>query len=310
MRSRAVVRADRSPASARFCVGLALLAAAAPAGAHVASDLVSPGEGADVLVVTSLIVLAAGLYAAGLMRVWTQSARGRRELVWRALAFAGGLLVLALALLSPLDRWSAELFSMHMIQHELLMLAAAPLLVMGRPLPVWVWAFGQGRRASVSRITRPRAVRVVWAALVSPGIAWMCHALALWVWHVPKFFDAVLVSRPIHDLQHVTFLATALMFWAALFEERSRERRGAGILYLFTTTVHASILGALITFAARPWYSAYLQTPTHWGFSALEDQQLGGLIMWVPGSIVYVGTALVLLARWIAASDRAQLRAR
>lgn len=273
--------------------------------AHVASDLVSPSaDRTDFLIVTALLVLAAALYAAGSMRLWGQAVRARRELLWRAVAFAGGILVLGLALLSPLDRWSAELFSMHMIQHELLMLGAAPLLVVGRPLPVWLWAFGARGRDAIARAVRPRFVRVAWAALVAPGIAWMCHALALWLWHIPKFFDAVLVSRPIHDLQHTTFLVTALMFWAALFEERSRERRGAGILYLFTTTVHTSVLGALITFAARPWYSAYLQTPAHWGLSALEDQQLGGLIMWVPGSIVYVGTALFLLARWIVASDR------
>jgi putative membrane protein len=284
---------------------LALLVGSPAVVAHVASDLVSSSaDRTDAFVVTALILLAAGLYSTGLMRLWAHAGRARRELLWRALAFAGGLLVLAGALLSPLDRWSAELFSMHMIQHELLMLAAAPLLVAGRPLPVWLWAFGATGRDTVVRAVRPRVVRVAWSAFVSPGIAWMCHALALWVWHVPKFFDAVLVSRPIHDLQHFTFLATALMFWAALFEERNRERRGAGILYLFTTTVHTSVLGALITFAARPWYSAYLQTPAHWGLSALEDQQLGGLIMWVPGSIVYVGTALFLLARWIAASDR------
>ena len=242
------------------------------------------------------------------MRIRLHSARGRNEGLWRAAAFAVGLAVLAVALLSPLDRWSAELFSMHMIQHELLMLGAAPLLVLGRPLPVWLWAFGERRRDEMARMVRPDAVRRTWSALVSPGTAWLAHALALWIWHVPKFFDAVLVSRPIHDLQHLTFLLTALMFWAALLEERSRERRGAGILYLFTTTVHTSILGALITFAARPWYSAYLQTPAHWGLSALEDQQLGGLIMWVPGSIVYVGMALVLLARWIGASDSHRLQ--
>jgi putative membrane protein len=107
----------------------------------------------------------------------------------------------------------------------------------------------------------------------------------------------------VHELQHLTFLLTALVFWAALFDERRRERQGAAILYLFTTTVHTSILGALITFAAHPWYASYLQTSTQWGLTALEDQQLGGLIMWVPGSLVYVGAALVLLARWIAAPE-------
>jgi len=281
-----------------------LLGVSRSALAHVASNIASSSaDRAEVLLVCALILFAAVLYIAGLLRIRTYVVRGRREIVSRMVAFAAGVAVLTVALLSPLDRWSAELFSMHMVQHELLMLGAAPLLVIGRPLPVWLWAFGAAGRGTIGRIVRPRGVRGVWSALLSPGLAWSCHALALWVWHVPKFFDAVLVSRPLHDLQHVTFLATALMFWTALLEERNRERRGAGILYLFTTTVHTSVLGALITFAAHPWYSTYLQMPVHWGLSALEDQQLGGLIMWVPGSMVYVGMALLLLARWIGSSD-------
>jgi cytochrome c oxidase assembly factor CtaG len=193
-----------------------------------------------------------------------------------------------------------------MIQHELLMLVAAPLLVLGRPLPLFLWAFTGAWRNGLCSFAQQPVVRRLWQGLLSAGIAWMLHALALWLWHVPHFFNAVLISPTIHDLQHLTFLLSALLFWAALFEERRRERQGAAIVYLFTTTVHTSVLGALITFAAHPWYSAYLEIPRHWALSALEDQQLGGLIMWVPGSLVYVGAALVLLARWISAGERTQ----
>jgi cytochrome c oxidase assembly factor CtaG len=221
----------------------------------------------------------------------------------RAFAFASGLAILAIALLSPVDTWSGELFAIHMVQHELLMLGAAPLLVAGRPLPMFFWAFGSSWRSGIQRVIRGRAVRITWMLLTSAGVGWLAHALALWIWHVPRFFNAALADRSLHDLQHFTFLVSALMFWSALLEERRRAHQGAAILYLFTTTVHTSILGALITFAARPWYSAYLQTPPHWGISVLEDQQLGGLIMWVPCSMVYVGVALFLLAKWIIASE-------
>jgi putative membrane protein len=125
----------------------------------------------------------------------------------------------------------------------------------------------------------------------------------LWIWHAPRLFESALRHETVHDIQHLSFLASALVFWAAMVEARKQAQQGAAIVYLFTTTVHTSVLGALITFATRPWYAAYLQTPRGWGLSALEDQQLGGLIMWVPGSLVYVGVALALLVRWIRASD-------
>jgi cytochrome c oxidase assembly factor CtaG len=249
------------------------------------------------------MAVAAVLYALGAARVWTRSAQGRRLLARRAIAFAMGLIALGLALLSPLDAWGAELFSMHMAQHEILMLIAAPLLVLGRPLPLFVWAFRGAWREALTRFVRRRWVQRGWRVLIGAAMAWVLHALALWLWHVPAFFSAVLKSPLIHDLQHFTFLASALLFWSALFDEHRRDHRGAAILYLFTTTVHTGVLGALITLASHPWYSPYLQTSTRWGLTPLEDQQLGGLIMWVPGSFVYVGAALVLLARYIASSD-------
>lgn len=245
------------------------------------------------------IAIAALLYYRGLSCLWSANRRSRRELMWRAVAFGAGLIALVVALLSPLDAWGAELFAAHMVQHEVLMLVAAPLLVSGRPLPLFLWALPESWRGTVSRGIRARSIQSSWRWLLSGIVAWLLHALALWIWHVPRFFDAVLIDAFVHDLQHLTFLVTALIFWAALLHERRREQQGAAILFLFTTTVHTSVLGALITFASRPWYSAYLQTSTHWGLTALEDQQLGGLIMWVPGSMVYVGIALALMARWI-----------
>jgi len=190
-----------------------------------------------------------------------------------------------------------------MIQHEILMLIGAPLLVVGRPLPLWLWALSGRARAWIAQLAHGRSVQVVWTALLSPIVAWLLHALVLWIWHAPRLFEGALRHETVHDVQHLSFLASALVFWAAMVEARKQAQQGAAIIYLFTTTVHTSVLGALITFATRPWYAAYLQTPRDWGLSALEDQQLGGLIMWVPGSLVYVGIALALLVRWIRASD-------
>ena len=271
--------------------------------AHVSLRETSTDTSWNEITVIAAIVLAAVLYGAGLRKVWRRSTHAHRGAVLRAVSFGSGLAAVSVALLSPLDRWGAQLFALHMIQHEILMLIAAPLLVWGRPLPLFLWACGDRSRAAIARFTRAAPVQAIWAGLLTPIVAWLLHALALWIWHVPRFFDAVLRNAGLHELQHLSFLAAALVFWAAMIEARRQEQRGAAILYLFTTTVHTSVLGALITFAMRPWYSAYLQTPGYWGLSALEDQQLGGLIMWVPGSLVYVGIALALLVRWIRSSD-------
>lgn len=270
------------------------------ASAHtVASATVSTKpEIAEWLGVVLPLAIVGVLYLLGWLRLHRRAAPGR-EHAWRAFAFAAGWTALAAALLSPIDTLSAQLFSIHMIQHEILMLIAAPLLVLGRPLPVFLWAFGTGARACIAQATHAASVQTVWKTLLRPLNAWILHALALWIWHAPRVFEAALVNQTVHDLQHFTFLVTALLFWSAFLHARGRENQGAAVLYLFTTTVHTSVLGALIAFGANPWYPAYLRTAPLWNLTALEDQQLGGLIMWVPGSLIYIGIALVLLARWM-----------
>jgi putative membrane protein len=294
-------------ATARRCVavlvGVYLPLFASVSHAHTILDS-QPGDSAGNSAILAVVIALAALgYGVGLRQLWYRGTRSHPDMALRAVAFTGGLASVGLALLSPLDRWGAQLFSLHMIQHEVLMLVAAPLLVIGRPLPLWLWAFPWRPRSWIVRVTRGRSVQIVWAVLLSPIVAWLLHALVLWTWHVPLFFEDALRHEAVHDVQHLCFLASALVFWAAMVEARKQAQQGAAIVYLFTTTIHTSVLGALITFAARPWYAAYLQTPREWGLSALEDQQLGGLIMWVPGSLVYVGVALALLVRWIRASD-------
>ena len=286
------------------CVGLL----GAFLSSHVSAHTISTPSGpvldpTSVLQVAVPVLVAAALYICGLLRLRDRQLHLPTRSAWRMVAFFSGLATLVLALLSPLDVWSAESFAFHMVQHEVLMLIAAPLLVLGRPLPVFLWAFPAPARARIGRWARSGAVRSAWNALLNPIAAWALHAVALWLWHAPSLFDAALRNARVHDLQHITFLASALIFWAALMEERARERQGAAVLYLFTTTVHTGVLGALLTFATHPWYSAYLEVPSRWGLSPLEDQQLGGLIMWVPASLVYVGVGLLLLARWIESSS-------
>jgi len=274
-----------------------------PLGAHAHSASAAAASGGDSeLGVLLPLAISAALFVAGCMRLGGSTGRGLR-----IGAFGLGWLALVLALLSPIDTRGADLFSIHMIQHEVLMLVAAPLLVLGEPLPVFLWAFPAAARRSIGSACRLSTVQTIWTALTRPLSGWLLHAAALWGWHAPSLFEAALEHPWVHTLQHLTFLLTALLFWNGLLRSRSTGNDGASVLYLFTTTVHSGVLGALITCATHPWFPHYRETAPAFGFSALEDQQLGGLIMWIPGSLVYVGIGLFFLARWISTSSLQQL---
>jgi putative membrane protein len=245
-------------------------------------------------VLTVAVLVAALLYARGLHALWRTAAPGRGISRRAAACFAGGWLATTIALLSPLDALAERLFWVHMVQHELLMLVAAPLLVLGRPLAVWSWALPPGWTRAIARPARVPALRTAWRAVTAPLAAWALHAAALWLWH------AAAASEGWHVVQHASFFATALLFWwACLGDPRSRGASGTGALYVFTTMVHTGVLGALLTVSRTPWYST---EALRYGWTPLEDQQLGGLIMWVPAGAVYLAVGLALFARWLGAA--------
>ncbi|MDQ6881408.1 MAG: cytochrome c oxidase assembly protein [Pseudomonadota bacterium] len=247
------------------------------------------------------LLLALLLYAMGAARLWRQAGAGRGLRPLQALAFAGGWLALVGALVSPLDALGDRLFSAHMVQHEMLMLVAAPLLVLGRPLAAFAWALPRSALRVFARPFRSHWPGALWSALTDPLAAWVLHALALWVWHVPALFDAAVENESLHTLQHTSFLASALLFWWAALGRDGRSRgQGAAMLLLFTTMLHTSALGALLALAPTPWYPHYLASGAGLGLDPLEDQQLGGLVMWVPGGLAYLAAGLAVGARWLA----------
>ena len=238
------------------------------------------------------------LYVAGLRRLWRRAGRGRGITAGQAACFAGGWLVLALSLNSPIDTLGGALFSVHMAQHELMMVVAAPLFVMSRALEAWTWALSPGLRRGFAAFAHRPFVRRAWSAATEPVGAWVLHALAIWGWHIPPLFDLALVDETIHGLQHASFLATALAFWWSVLGRAVRGAHANGLASLFTTMLHTGALGALLTFAPTVWYPHYLSV--EWpGLAALEDQQLGGLVMWVPAGLAYLGAGLALAARWL-----------
>jgi putative membrane protein len=277
----------------------ALLAAGA-AGAHdVAAPPPVPGWTFEPWVVLCL-ALSALLYGVGLVRLWRKSGEGRARLRLQAWSFLVGWLALAAALVSPLDALGSWLFSAHMLQHEAMMIVAAPLLVLGRPFALWMWGLPPGWRRPVGQAVLGRAVQGVWTLLTWPVFAWLFHAAVVWLWHAPLLFEAALHSNAIHTLQHVSFLGSALLFWwAVLGDGTFRPQRGLSMLYIFTTMAHTGALGALLTWSGIVWYPSYIGAGEAFGMEALEDQQLGGLIMWVPGGLAYLIAGLTLAAKWL-----------
>jgi putative membrane protein len=214
--------------------------------------------------------------------------------------FGAGWLLLVIGLISPLHRLGEVLFSAHMAQHELLMAAAAPLLVLGRPIVAFVWAVPPSWRRTAGSWSAARPVREVWSTLTRPLVAWTLHAIAIWLWHAPPLYQATIASDAIHTLQHLSFLGTGLLFWWSLFRGR-QGRLGTpfAVVYLFTTAVHTSLLGALLTFSSRLWYPLYASSTSVWGLTPLEDQQLAGVIMWVPAGLAYVLATLAIAGSWL-----------
>jgi putative membrane protein len=252
-----------------------------------------------------LLLFSAVWYARGVGALWGKAGRGRGVRGWEVAAFGAGLLSLGLGLLSPLAWVSQILFSAHMTQHELLMLVSAPLLVFGRPFHACFWAFSLRRREWLAAWARSGMKPTAWHALTGPAAACGLHALALWVWHVPAFYEAALRSEAIHALQHASFVLTAALFWWGVVEGRyGRAGYGVGVLYVFLTAVHSSVLGALMTVAPSLWYPSYAVSSARWQIDALEDQQLAGLVMWVPSGVVWIVFGLALLAAWLGESER------
>lgn len=301
----------RNAAAAVVTVAVAISVMPAAAWAHTGEplaphDLWTAWEWTPSILIPVLV--SGALYALGLSRLWRRGiGRGIRR--WEASCFATGWLVLALALLSPLHPLGEALFSAHMVQHELLMVVAAPLLVLGRPLVSWLHAIPVSSRRAMGAVTRNRRFRSGWRVLTYAGTAWVVQAVVLWGWHLPRLYDAALGSETVHAMQHISFLGAALLFWWALLHGRKSHARGVtAVLYLFTTAVHSTLLGMLLTFASSPWYAHYQTISPAWGITPLEDQQLAGLIMWIPAGISYLIAALLLASRWLLDSDPAAMR--
>lgn len=211
-----------------------------------------------------------------------------------------GVALLLFDLVSPLDTLAdSYLFSAHIVQHFLLALVIPPLLLLGTP-----------RGFAEAALRRP-AIGKIEGALGHPPISWLLGVGTMLIWHVPAFFYAALANDSLHVFQHLSFLVTGTIFWwpiAGPLQDRRLPTLGA-VSYLFSACLSCGLLGAFLTFGPVGLYPAYLHSPQPgiWGLDPKSDQQLGGLLMWIPGCFVYLSAILWKVRSWYGAPESREL---
>ena len=256
------------------------------------------------------LALSAVLYVVGWRRL-AQRSRGKGVLpTWRAWCFGAALLSVWIALLSPIAVYSELFFFMHMTQHLMLMVVVAPLMWLGAPLIPVLWALPRRLRVPIGSLFVPgNPLGRLFGFLTSSMVAMTIYIVTVGTWHVPPLYDAAQGRTLIHNTEHLFFLGAALLFWWPVVHPSGGKRRlsyGAAILYFFPPMLEGNLIGALLTFADRPLYATYINSPRVWGISVLQDQQLAGLLMWVPGGLVYAIPVFILMVLMFRQEQRSQ----
>lgn len=278
--------------------------ALAHTSATVAPDDLMRFWSPDPLVVIGALV-AGWFYARGcgnLREIGKRTGRGPIISNGRIAAFWAGLATMLIALASPLDTATATVFTAHMIQHILLIAVGPPLILLGSPMTVILNGVPRSWRRPIARTSNVRVISGTLAILTIPVIAWCLHALTLWVWHDPTLYQAAVRHEWLHLVEHVSFVATAFLYWWTIIPASNRAHNnvgpGFGILSVFAMGMQGAALGAILTFWGSMIYPVYSGRSELWGISALSDQRLAGLIMWIPAGSIYVAAALMLLGQW------------
>ncbi len=243
----------------------------------------------------------------------TPRGRWRLAIKWRLVSYWVGLFFVAIALLSPIDVLSQQLFLMHMIQHLLLIMFAPPLLLIANPMPFMLWGLPDGARLSVGSflswlLRKDAPFRKTLMAITSPGFLWLLWVVFLYGWHDPNLYNAALYYEWVHDVEHLSFFITSLLFWWNITQAGPRIHKKIGMMARIALALAAvpvnAILGAVLAFTPDPVYTYYLSVPRLWGISVMTDQQIGGVIMWVPGSMMFFIAAFILIARMMGKEER------
>lgn len=255
----------------------------------------------DPFIITPMLLLGF-LYLSGLLLLRRRKHAGMSMQPLALSCAALGGLALFFALIWPLDAFSESSFAMHMAQHMLLISVAGPLLALARiGIPVNA-AIAAVSSATATALSLPRK----WLRLLlMPSVVFILHGAVIWIWHAPLLFELALRVEWIHTLEHLSFLIAGYWYWTVLIRHGENEGYASASLSVLSTLMHTGLLGALITFAPHPLYSTYIQTQGSIGM-ALQDQQLAGLLMWIPVGACYLIGGLAFVAAWLRTASRFQ----
>lgn len=281
----------------RILLALSLFAAS-PALAHGGHEY-GIGWTLDPVLIVPL-GLALVIYCVGWLRLSLRASLRPRGTA----LFMSGWLVLTLALVSPLHAGGERSFTLHMIEHELIMLVATLLLASSSSGGVMAWGLPRPLRLSLGGSWKSPLQRL-WKLLTEPVTATAIQAVVMWMWHAPSLFDRALESSGWHIAQHASFFISSLIFWWAMLHPRARGAGyGTSAACLFATSLIGGALGALMSFSASPWYSDYAAMGMSGiGLDPVDDQRLAGLIMWIPGGLVHGVAAIALFYKWLKFSE-------
>ncbi|MFQ5576215.1 MAG: cytochrome c oxidase assembly protein [Anaerolineae bacterium] len=226
----------------------------------------------------------------------------------RLAAYLSGLVIVALALMSPIDVLGGQLFTFHMVQHLLLVMIAPPLLLLGNPFPFVLWGLWPRARSAAASLFKPKSVfRRGLRAATTPGIVWFTFVAVYVGWHDPNAYNAALRYEWLHDAEHLSFFITGVLYWWHVVGAGPKIHRrfplGLRIGYLLVTIPPNMLTGVAIAFASEPVYTYYTTVPRILGLSVMQDQMIGGFIMWVPGSMMYIIAVLALTAGYLQAES-------
>ncbi len=271
-------------------------------------------------VIITLVVIGT-LYVRGWRQLRRRGGRhGRRagqswplSAGWRLVAYLSGLIVIGLALLSPIDTLGGQLFFMHMIQHLLLIMIAPPLLLIANPLATILWGLPAGVRRRVGGglslvLHRDAPARRLLRAVTAPGVVWLAWVIILIGWHDANMYNWTLRNELVHDVEHLSFFLVSMLSWWRTTAAAPRIHGPVGMMgriILVLALIPPNMLtGVVIAFAENPIYTYYVDVPRLWNISVMTDQRIGGVLMWIPGSMMYLIAGLILVAQLLGQEER------
>ena len=260
-----------------------------------------------------IVAFLSTVYLVGMLRLQIRS-RWQAIPIRKVFYAFGGYAILFFAVAGPPEAFSEDMFFAHMMQHILIAMVASVLLLAATPMAAYLWSMPETIRVGLApSLAETGWLRRITATLTSPKFALPAFILTLWGWHIPEAYSLAVNNELVHLAMHLSMFTTSLLFWWPIIGPppvRSQLTDPQRIIYLILVVTPTAVLAAIITFSNTVIYTTYLDTPHHFTLTPSEDQRIGGLLMWIPGNIVYLATLTTLFLRWFSREDRKNRRYR